>query len=149
MKESNLIQMRVLAFTVGLEHNCRIEVRQIRFHYKQAKNIHCSCTHLAPFQIRNSIITRNPGFIYPTKPPLIIQQTSSSYSFIRLSGLFPFRINLKLWVLTTVGRTPWKGGDQPCRKTATYTGQHKHKINADRPLCLEWDSNTRSQCSSG
>jgi hypothetical protein len=26
---------------------------------------------------------------------------------------------------------------------------HKHKINADRHPCLEWDSNPRAQCSSG
>jgi hypothetical protein len=32
--------------------------------------------------------------------------------------------------------TPWTG-DQPCRKAATYTGQHKHRRNADRYPCLE------------
>jgi hypothetical protein len=26
---------------------------------------------------------------------------------------------------------------------------HKHRINADRPPCLEWDSNSRSQCLRG
>jgi hypothetical protein len=31
---------------------------------------------------------------------------------------------------------------------ATYT-EHKHRINADRHPCLEWDSNLRSPCSSG
>jgi hypothetical protein len=35
------------------------------------------------------------------------------------------------------------------RKAATYTWQHKHKINAHRHPSLEWDSNPRSQCSSG
>jgi hypothetical protein len=34
------------------------------------------------------------------------------------------------------------------RKAATYIGQHKHRINADRHPCLEYDSNPRSQCSS-
>jgi hypothetical protein len=34
------------------------------------------------------------------------------------------------------------------RKAATYTGQHKHKINADKYPCLEWDSNPGSQRSS-
>jgi hypothetical protein len=29
-----------------------------------------------------------------------------------------------------------------------HTGQHKHRINAYRHSCLEWDSNPRSQCSS-
>jgi hypothetical protein len=33
-------------------------------------------------------------------------------------------------------------------KAATYTGQHKRRINADRHPCLEWDWNPRSQCSS-
>jgi hypothetical protein len=35
------------------------------------------------------------------------------------------------------------------RKASTYTGQHKHIINADKHSCLEWDSNPRSQCSHG
>jgi hypothetical protein len=39
--------------------------------------------------------------------------------------------------------------DQPCHKAATYTERHKNRINADRYLCLEWDSNPRSQCLSG
>jgi hypothetical protein len=29
---------------------------------------------------------------------------------------------------------------------ATYTGQHKHRINADIQPSLEWDSNPRSKC---
>jgi hypothetical protein len=29
-----------------------------------------------------------------------------------------------------------------------HTEQHKHRINAHRHPCLDWDSNTRSQCSS-
>jgi hypothetical protein len=31
------------------------------------------------------------------------------------------------------------------RKAATYTGQHKHRIIADKHPCLEWDSHPRSQ----
>jgi hypothetical protein len=51
-------------------------------------------------------------------------------------------------ILCTVGRTPRTGGSAR-RKAATYTGQHKHKINVYTDIpCLEWDSNSRSQCSS-
>jgi hypothetical protein len=60
------------------------------------------------------------------------------------SGLFPIRTNLELWILQTVGRTPWTG-DHLRRKAATQTGQQKHRRNADRHPCLEWDSNARSQ----
>jgi hypothetical protein len=67
---------------------------------------------------------------------------------IRRSGLFSFRINLRLWSLYTVGRTPCSG-DQPCNKATTNTGQHKRRRNADRHPCLEWDSNPWSQCLSG
>jgi hypothetical protein len=35
------------------------------------------------------------------------------------------------------------------RNAATYTGKHKHRINAHRHPCLEWDSNPQSQCLSG
>jgi hypothetical protein len=43
----------------------------------------------------------------------------------------------------TIGRTPWAG-------VSPSQGRHlhKHRINADKHLCLEWDSNPRSQCSS-
>jgi hypothetical protein len=34
-------------------------------------------------------------------------------------------------------------------KAATYTGQHKYRINAHKHPCLEWDWNPRSQRSSG
>jgi hypothetical protein len=36
----------------------------------------------------------------------------------------------------------------PLQGRYLYTGQHKHRIDADRHSCLEWDSNPRSQCSS-
>jgi hypothetical protein len=45
----------------------------------------------------------------------------------------------------TVGRTPWTG-DQPVAKPLpTHTEQHKHRINAHRHPCLEWDSNIWSK----
>jgi hypothetical protein len=72
--------------------------------------------------------------------------SSSSALRIRPSGLFSIRINPALWIQQTAGRTPWTG-DQPCRKVATCTGQHKHRRNAHRHPCLEWDSNPCSQCS--
>jgi hypothetical protein len=50
---------------------------------------------------------------------------------VKPSGLFPNRINMEVWTLQRVGRIPWTG-DQPCRKAATYTGQHKHRKKADR-----------------
>jgi hypothetical protein len=50
--------------------------------------------------------------------------------------------------LYTVGRTPWTE-DQPVEGHYLHIGQHKHRINAHRHPCLEWDSNPRSQCLSG
>jgi hypothetical protein len=51
-------------------------------------------------------------------------------------------------ILYTVGRTPWWGisSSQGCY---LHMGQHKHRINAHRHPCLEWDSNQLSQHSSG
>jgi hypothetical protein len=34
----------------------------------------------------------------------------------------------------------------PSQGRCLHTGQHKHRINADRHQCLEWDSTPRSQC---
>jgi hypothetical protein len=47
------------------------------------------------------------------------------------------------------GRWDSLDGGSAGLKGATYTGQHKHRINADRRPCLEWDSNLRSQCLNG
>jgi hypothetical protein len=41
------------------------------------------------------------------------------------------------------------GGGLALRKTAIYTGQQKHRINAGKHPCLEWDSNPRPQCLKG
>jgi hypothetical protein len=40
-------------------------------------------------------------------------------------------------------------GISPSQGSYLHTGQHKHRINANRHPCLEWDSNPRSQCLSG
>jgi hypothetical protein len=38
---------------------------------------------------------------------------------IRLSGLYPFRINLKLWILQTTERTPWTENQHVAHNTNT------------------------------
>jgi hypothetical protein len=53
------------------------------------------------------------------------------FFFFYLDGLgflasFHSGLIMKLWIKETVGRTPWTS-DQPCRKAATYTGQHKYR----------------------
>jgi hypothetical protein len=40
-------------------------------------------------------------------------------------------------------------GDQPVASRYLHIGHHKHRINPHRHPGLEWDSNPRSQCSSG
>jgi hypothetical protein len=40
-------------------------------------------------------------------------------------------------------------GISPSQGHYLHTEQHKHRRNAHRHPCLEWDSNPRSQCSSG
>jgi hypothetical protein len=62
-------------------------------------------------------------------------------TLLDLSGFFSFLI------LYIVGRTSWT---EISRSQGRYlhTELHKHRINAHRHPCLEWDSNPRSQCSS-
>jgi hypothetical protein len=50
-------------------------------------------------------------------------------------------------ILYTVGRTPWAGISM-WHGRYLHTEQHKHRINAHRHPCHEWDSNPRSQRSS-
>jgi hypothetical protein len=49
-------------------------------------------------------------------------------------------------ILYTVGRTPWTG-DQPVARS--HTQDSTIRIYAHRHPCTKWDSNPRSQCSSG
>jgi hypothetical protein len=51
-------------------------------------------------------------------------------------------------ILYTVGRTPWMGDEPVARPLPTpRITQTQNKRTHTHP-CLEWDSNTRSQCSS-
>jgi hypothetical protein len=64
------------------------------------------------------------------------------YSPLDLGRFFSFLI------LYTVGRTlGW--GISPSQRLYLHTKQHKRRINAHRHPCLEWDSSSRPQCSSG
>jgi hypothetical protein len=56
-------------------------------------------------------------------------------SSLALAASFSFLI------LYTVGRTPWTG-EQPAARPLPTQNKRKH-------LCLEWDSNPRSQCLRG
>jgi hypothetical protein len=49
------------------------------------------------------------------------------------------------FIFYRVDRTPWTG-ISPSQGMYLHTGQHKHRINAHRHPCFEWDSNQRSQC---
>jgi hypothetical protein len=69
---------------------------------------------------------------------------SRTYQWLySLSGPWPFFQFLDLY---TVGRTHLTG-DPPRRYL--HTRQHKHRINAHRHPCLEWNSNPRSQYLNG
>jgi hypothetical protein len=68
------------------------------------------------------------------------------FSFIHSSmALQPF---VGPWPLLHFHRTPWTCDQPVARPLPTHTEQHKHRINAHRHPCLEWDSNPRSQLSS-
>jgi hypothetical protein len=58
------------------------------------------------------------------------------YSPLDLGRFFSFLI------LYTVARTPWRG-DQPFARPLPTHRQHKHRINAHRHPCREWDTNLR------
>jgi hypothetical protein len=56
-------------------------------------------------------------------------------------------MNSEIWIFYTVGRTPWTG-DEPIARPLPTQGNTNRK-NAGRHPCLDWDSNSRSQCFSG
>jgi hypothetical protein len=68
-------------------------------------------------------------------------------SIIRSLGLFRFRNFLKLMNLLRQLASLDEGLAR--RKASTYTQDNTTQKNADIHPCLEWGSNSRSQCSSG
>jgi hypothetical protein len=62
------------------------------------------------------------------------------YSLVDLGRIFCFLIYTQSEGLLGRGISPSQG-------RYLHTGQHKHRINAHRHPCLEWDSNPRPQCS--
>jgi hypothetical protein len=71
-------------------------------------------------------------------------QTTSSI-VLQLFGPWPL---FQLLDLLHIRQDTLEGGSAR-RKVATYTEQHKHRINAHRHPYLEWGSNPQPQCSSG
>jgi hypothetical protein len=81
----------------------------------------------------------NPNF--PYFMTIYISIYGSTVLLLDLDHLFSFLI------LYAVSRTPWTG-ISPSQGRYLHTEQRKHKINAHRHPCLEWDSNPQSQRSS-
>jgi hypothetical protein len=75
----------------------------------------------------------HPPARLPAHPPIHLPTYGSTFLLLDLGRFFSFLI------LYRVGRTPWTGD---------HIEQHKHRINAQRHPCLEWDSNPRSPRSS-
>jgi hypothetical protein len=81
---------------------------------------------------------------------IIKHQSIRTYLFIYLwlyspCGPWPLFQFLNLY---TVNRISWTG-IRPPQGRYLHTEQHKHRIKAHKQSCLEWDSNPRSQSSSG
>jgi hypothetical protein len=72
----------------------------------------------------------------PTYEPTYLQ------SFVGPCPLFGFLICTQSVGFLGLGISPPQGLD-------LYTEQHKRRINAHGHSCLEWNSNPRSQCTSG
>jgi hypothetical protein len=71
---------------------------------------------------------------------------------VRLSTIYGSRALVDLdsffsFLICTQSVGLLRRGISPSRGRYLHTEQHKHRINAHRHPCLEWDSNPRSQCS--
>jgi hypothetical protein len=108
---------------------------------------------------KETSLSRHPCFfntlmslVYPTYKFIVLLWSMCKVSIYYLSmALRPF---IWLWSLFqflnlyTVGRTTWTGVS-PSQGHYLHTGEHKHRINANRHPSLKWNSNPRSQCLSG
>jgi hypothetical protein len=90
-----------------------------------------------------NLITRATGCI----PLLSSRNVLFFYRLDELDSLIYTQSKLiysKCLILNRVSKIPWKD-DWPYRRTATYTGQLRQRINADGQPCLEHDSDTTPQ----
>jgi hypothetical protein len=90
----------------------------------------------------------------------VIVSTTASQLLVTLQHMSIY-LSIYLWLYSPRG--PWPlfqflnlytvghlvGGISPSQGRYLHTIQHKHRINARRYPCLKWDSNPRSQYSSG
>jgi hypothetical protein len=62
----------------------------------------------------------------------------------------PWSLFCSFLIIWTVGKAPeGRGWRSTSLKAALNTGQHKHRINAEKQSCLEFDLNPRLQYLSG
>jgi hypothetical protein len=73
--------------------------------------------------------------------PLCLSNIIWLYSPLLDHGVF---FGFLILLVYTAGRTSWTR-DQPSRGRYLHTEQHKHRINAYRYSCLEWNSKPRFQ----
>jgi hypothetical protein len=66
------------------------------------------------------------------------------YLFIRLYSLLLDLGRFFIFLIPTQSAGLLGGGISPSQGLYLHTEQHKHKINARRYPCVEWDSNPRS-----
>jgi hypothetical protein len=102
---------------------------------------HLSLLNFLPSPIRCSMALALPTCL-PTHLPTYLTIYLWLHSPCGPWPLFQF---LNLYI---VGRTHGRGMN-PSQSRYLHNEQHKHRINAHRHPCLKWDSNPRSQCSSG
>jgi hypothetical protein len=93
------------------------------------------CPHIIRGNSRNAVHIRLYLSVRPSARLSIYLSIYGSTSFCW--ALVAFSVGLLGWGISSLqGRY-------------LHTGQHKHRINAYRHLCLKWDLNQRSQCLSG
>jgi hypothetical protein len=107
-----------------------------------------------------------PHSLYPSYLPLFsLPVTIPPFSFSNVHSLYSLSFfSLSLWlyspfdlarfffnflILYTVGRTPWTGDRPVARPLHIHRTTQTQNKRIHRHPSLEWDSNPRSQCSSG
>jgi hypothetical protein len=92
--------------------------------------------------------SKTRGYIHPLPPIRLRGVVLNNYLSMALE---PFVGSWTLFQFLDLlhSRQDSLDGGSAGRKAATYTGQHKHGINAHRHPYLNLDSNPRSQCLSG
>jgi hypothetical protein len=122
------------------------------FFFPRDIHLHGDCVACVKLYVLNAVRNRSKHILYAIAWCIYTTSLSVCLSICLSLDLQPFADLVRLLsflIFYTAGRTPWTGDQPVARPLPAHNGLQKHRINGHRHSCLKYDSNPRTQFSSG